>query len=60
MKRFFLMAAMTVSLIACDHTKMKLRAPAPDQSNAIAKTAAADSLTKDSIQTDTTIAVTAH
>jgi hypothetical protein len=52
MKRILFMAAIVLSLSACDNTKMQLRAPEPDKGNATAALAKTDSLKTDTSQTD--------
>jgi len=54
MKRIIFMAAMVLSLSACDNTKLQLRAPGPESNAAAAAgktksdTLAADTVKKDS------------
>lgn len=52
MKRILFMAAMALSLSACDNTKLQLRAPTPESNSAASATAAQkpDSLLADTIK----------
>jgi hypothetical protein len=57
MKRILFMAAMVLSLSACDNTKLQLRAPAPESDKtASLKTAEKpDSLLADTIKKDSVV-----
>lgn len=57
MKPFIFMAAMVLSLSACDNTKLQLRAPGPAKANDLASTQKADTLKADTIRLDTAQAV---
>jgi hypothetical protein len=57
MKRTIFMAALVLSLTACDNTKLQLRAPEAESSNTAATdvTAKSDSSTTNSIKKDSVI-----
>ena len=57
MKPFIFLAAMVLSLSACDNTKLQLRAPEPAKTNDLASNQKADTLKTDTIRLDTAQAV---
>lgn len=50
MKRILFVAGMVLGLSACDNTKMKLRAPEPDQDKVTAEAGKADTVKTDSLK----------
>lgn len=57
MKRILFMAAMVLTISACDNTKLQLRAPAPEGNNTASATGAQqpDSLLADTVKKDSVI-----
>ena len=57
MKRILFIAAMVLSLSACDNTKLQLRAPAPENNNteSVTTTEKRDSVMVDTIKKDSVV-----